>query len=285
MRLSRHSQNFIKDKKLIDYLIKKAGINYSDTVLEIGTGIGVITEGLCKFSYKVISIEKDKRLFQLARKKLCKYKNLKLINIDFLDYLLPKFKYKCFSNIPFNYTSDILQKLLFNKNSPVSSYIFIQKESAERFLGIGKTTQISLLLSPIYNSKIIYQLNKNDFYPIPSVDIVLVEFKKKISPDIKNDTFKLYKDFIIYAFNQWRKSIKEAFLKIFTYKQLKRLGRELKFNINSKPSDIRYTQWLGLFRFIISNKAKVNLNNFSGYQIVHIKRHIYQNKVNKTGLK
>lgn len=285
MRKLKHSQNFIKSKKLVDYLINKTGINSNDIVLEIGTGSGVITERLCRFAKYVISIEKDNRLYRFTKQNLKNFKNLKLVNEDILNYSLPMFKYKCFSNIPFNFTADIVRKLLLGSNTPVSTYLVMQKESSERFVGKLKSTQISLILSPLYSVNIIYEFRKEDFYPIPSVQVVFVSFKKRSPPDICPEEYNFYKDFISFSFNQWNESIKKTLLNIITYKQLKKLSKSLDFDMKDKPSKLEYEKWLKLFQFIQSHPDQTKINKFFGYYKLHYDIHKHHKPVYRTSIR
>ncbi|MBU0975292.1 MAG: 23S ribosomal RNA methyltransferase Erm [Patescibacteria group bacterium] len=265
MRRIKHSQNFIKENGLVEFLIKEAGINRTDTVLEIGAGKGTITEQLCKKAGKVIAIEKDRKLYDRIDRRLKNYKNLKLVAGDFIDYPLPDQPYKCFSNIPFNYTADIVRKLLMGNNSPTDAYLFMQKESAQRFMGRMKSTQISLLLAPFWKTRVLYNFKRSDFKPNPSVDVVLVQFKRKLLPDINKIEYLIYRDFITYVFNQWKSNVGKSLEIVFTYKQLKRLSKSIGLDLRSKPTTVNYKKWLCLFRFICEKQNEVRVKAFSGY--------------------
>jgi 23S rRNA (adenine-N6)-dimethyltransferase len=268
-----HSQNFIANNSLIGYLIEKTNISPSDTVLEIGTGKGDITRQLCKNTQKVISLEKDKKLFDFAKHNLHDQKNLNLLYKDFFDYSLPKYIYKCFSNIPFNFTADIVKKLLFSINSPTAVYLFMQKEAAERFLGINKTTQISLLLKPLFSSRIIYEFKRADFIPKPSVDIVLAEFNKRSPLMFDKGEYQIFKDFITYSFSQRKNDIKNSIKNIFTNKQMYRLSKNLNFKLDGKPTDLNFKQWIKLFRFIQIHKNQVKESEFKNYSRILKSKH------------
>ncbi|MDD3648282.1 MAG: 23S ribosomal RNA methyltransferase Erm [Candidatus Dojkabacteria bacterium] len=265
MRKLKHSQNFIRNKALVDQLIQKAGINRLDNVLEIGAGTGNITERLCRKAGKVIAIEKDRKLYDQTGRRLGQLKNLVLIGKDFFDCPLPYQPYKCFSNIPFNYTADIVRKLFLGSNPPSHAYLFMQKESVERFMGKPKTTQISLLLAPFWDIGILNRFRRIDFKPVPAVDVVFVKFARKYDPHITKKDYFLYRDFITYALNQWKKNVGKSLDRIFSYTQLKRLSKSLNINLKSKPSELTYNTWLGLFRFCQLKKEEVNIQTFIGY--------------------
>ena len=120
------SQNFLTDRRLIRQIIRLARLAKTDTVLEIGTGKGHLTEALCRESGSVYSVEIDRKLFDYARAKLSHLDNLKLVFGDFLNYPLPqKGGYKVFYNIPFFITSQIVEKLTQTPNPPEDIWIIM----------------------------------------------------------------------------------------------------------------------------------------------------------------
>jgi len=126
------SQNFLKDKLLVNKLLKETNINSEDLVLEIGPGKGIITIELSNICKKIIGIEFDKELFNYLNS--INITNANIIYGDFLDYKFED-KLKIFSNIPFNITSDIFNKMLENMEYIESFYFIMQKEAAEMYLG------------------------------------------------------------------------------------------------------------------------------------------------------
>ena len=109
----------------------------------------------------------------------------------------------------------------------------------------------ALLLKPWFDIKIVYSFKKTDFKPMPQVDAVLIHIKKRKNPLIKKSQKELYQDFIVYGFNQWKSTLKKALQKIFTYKQLKRLSKDLKFDLSAKPTELNLDQWIGLFNYFL----------------------------------
>lgn len=96
------SQNFLTEAKLLQRIVRLADFEKQDTVLEIGTGKGHLTEALCKKAGKVCSVEIDGKLMENAKKRLSKYTNVELVLGDFMNYRLPiKGDYQVFANIPF----------------------------------------------------------------------------------------------------------------------------------------------------------------------------------------
>ena len=265
MRNIKDSQNFLHDKSIVERIVKMSNINKSDIVIEIGPGKGIITEALDKKCKQVITIEYDKDLYNVLIHK--KFENTKIINDDFLNY---KFqtnnKYKIFSNIPFNMTTEILDKIFENYEVIDDFYIIMQKEAAERYIGTPQETFKSLIFKSVYSSLIIYEFKKSDFHPIPNIDIVLAHFHKKEYSDIKNASVTMYLDMLAYIFNEKGSTFKEKSKSVFTYEQLKRLSKPIKLNINTTISSITYTEWISIFncyrQFVQEDKKSLIKGSF-----------------------
>lgn len=246
-----YSQNLITDPSLVANLIEKASINKDDFVLEVGPGTGIITAELAKRCQKVIAVEIDKEFVNRLRTKFHLTPNIEIHQANFLFYSLPKTDYKVFSNIPFNITAAIIKKLTEAKNPPLDIFLFVQDDAAKKFVGapIAKETQFSLLIKPSFELLVVHQFNRSDFRPIPKVDIVLLRIKKRLLPILKPEDLQLYKDFIVYSFNIWKPTLQEGLKNIFTKLQFLRLAKDLDFSVTAKPTDLNFSQWLGLFNF------------------------------------
>src|SRR3989344_2923186 len=108
-------QNFLMNKDIIDKIITAAEIDQSDTVLEVGPGLGILTEALVKKAGRVVSVELDQKLFWFLQEKFRRQKNLALINQDILKFRPENFgltNYQVVANLPYNITSIFLKKFL-----------------------------------------------------------------------------------------------------------------------------------------------------------------------------
>lgn len=265
MRNIKDSQNFLHDKSVVERIVSISNIDKNDIVIEIGPGKGIITEALDKKCKQVIAVEYDKELYSLLIKK--KFNNTEIINGDFLNY---KFqinnKYKIFSNIPFNMTTEMLDKIFENYEIIDDFYIIMQKEAAERYIGKPLETFKSLVFKSVYSSSILYEFKKTDFHPIPNIDIVLAHFHKKEYSDIKNAPISMYLDMLAYIFNENGSTFKEKSKDIFTYEQLKRLSKPIKLDISTKVSSIVYEQWIYIFncyrQFVQEDKKSLIKGSF-----------------------
>lgn len=259
-----YSQNFLKSPELVANLLDESSISPSDIVYEIGPGKGVITEQLAQRCKRVIVIEKDLELYSRLREQFAQNLKIEIYEGDFLEYRLPQREYKVFSNIPFIITADIIRKLIEAKRPPKDSYLIVQKEAAEKFIGIpytDKETQAALLIKPWFDSSIVHHFRRNDFIPAPSVDTVLLRILRREEPLVEGKNAQTYRDFIVYGFSQWKPTLREALKDIFTHKQLFRLAKDLGFKKSATPTELNFDQWLGLFKYFLvgvpENKKRV----------------------------
>ncbi len=217
---------------------------------EIGAGQGIITEELLKVTQKAIAFEIDKNLFNKLLQRFGNEKSLEIKRGDFLTHKLPNQPYKVFSNIPFNITSAIIKKLTQASNPPEDAYLIVQKEAAKKFAGKpidNKNSQVSILLKPWFDFENFHQFKKEDFFPRPNVDIIMLRIKKRDKPLVGYKQKSLYEDFVTYAFNQFKPDITEGLSKVFGKGTTIKLAGKLGFPPSSKPSELGIEDWIELF--------------------------------------
>ena len=234
-------------------IVRLANFGPKDTVYEIGAGKGIITRELAKATGKVTAIEIDPQLCRRLRADFIENTKVKIINADWLDYRVPEKNYKVFANIPFNLTAEILRKLLADRKL-AEAYLVVQKEAAEKFTGQPRSTQFSVLNQPWFEFGIIRQFRKTDFIPEPSVDTVLLKIIKRQKTPVDQTAKDAYSRFVQLGFNRWRANFGKNFKDIFTYNQWRRLAKDLKFPVKALPSDLTFSQWLGIFKFFKTTK-------------------------------
>src|SRR5437773_2602210 len=142
----RYSQNFLKDRRLLDRLLGASSIRTEELVIDIGAGRGLITQRLEALGAKVLAIERDSRLAAALRDRFARSASVTVCEADFLRIGLPMGPYKVFANIPFNLTAGIVAKLTTVANPPEDSYLAMQREAAERFTGDPTGTLQAMLL-------------------------------------------------------------------------------------------------------------------------------------------
>ena len=251
------AQNFLRSPKLVRRLVWMSRIGLSDTVYEIGPGNGIITAELASVAERVIAIEKDPELVRRLRERFRSVENVEIVENDFLNYSFriradgqqtPVSQYKIFASLPYNSTARIVRKILCEKSGLSEAYLIMQKEPAKRFSGSPRETLFSILVKPFFEFQIVSHLRRTDFCPVPKVDSVLLSIKRRASPLIERQDIGNYRDFVRYGFGRCRPSLRLAFKRVFTYKQWKRVARELDFYLNVSATELSFKQWLGLYR-------------------------------------
>lgn len=274
----KYSQNLYTNGENLKRIISSINLNSFDTVIDIGAGKGVITQELAKHCDNVIAYELDSRYFDILEKLFKANPNVILRNEDFLTSTLPNKKYKVFANIPFSLTSDIINKITDINSKLIEAFLFVQKESSERYMGIFKNTQIATILFSAYDLCVIEDFDRRDFNPIPNVDVVLLRITKKDNPETEA---KLYRDFITYIFNQMNGNVLDTFKKLFTFNQLKYIEKYLKTNGYNVPSDIPFEYYLEIFQYFKTNGLDYR-KRVEGYYTKHINQHLGKEKINRT---
>ena len=267
----KYSQNRYRNEKELENIISGLNISKEDTVLDIGAGNGNISKILSKYCKEVIAYELDTEIYERLKNDLEKseYENITLLNKNFLTSGLPKKPFKVFSNIPFFDTTEIIKKLTKSGSKLEEAYLFVQKEAGERYEGKQINTQTATILNGKYTINIFRELYREDFKPVPDIDIVILSIKKK--ENIVSD-FNLYRDFVIYVFNQMNSDVLDTFKKIFTFNQLGYIKRELKKNEWNIPSEISKDYYLEIFNQFVKNDEKY-ISKVRGYYQRHLKIH------------
>ena len=226
----RLGQNFLVDESVLDYIINAAGDLENVTILEIGPGIGFLTERLCKNAKEVIACEIDDDAINYLNKNILpRNKNLKLINNDILktnmcDVTSEK-NIKIIANIPYYITSPIIAHLLGeiddlnNQNrSQISEIILmVQYEVAKRIVANensdNKEYGLLSILSQFYcDVEFLKKIKAKSFYPAPKVDSALVRFKVKNEPRVKTYDYRFLKKVIKGCFLSRRKNVKNSLI-------------------------------------------------------------------------
>jgi 23S rRNA (adenine-N6)-dimethyltransferase len=264
MKELSHTQNFIKSAAKVSRFVDIIGISPNDTVIEIGPGRGKITQEINKRGPKIIGIELDPQLAQLCQEKFAKEPRINILNEDIHQYEFPKTgNYMIISNLPFDSTAEILNKINNLENLPEASVFIIQKEAAQRFAGspYADDSQISILMNYNFEIEVIEMFRKEDFTPVPGVTPVAVYLSKREN----SGDYTEFKKFVLYGFNQWKKDLATNLEKIFTYQQTQRLFKANKISRDANPRDLNFNQWNNMFEYYksgVEQNKKVLVEDF-----------------------
>ncbi|MCM1003460.1 MAG: 16S rRNA (adenine(1518)-N(6)/adenine(1519)-N(6))-dimethyltransferase RsmA [Candidatus Gastranaerophilales bacterium] len=222
----RLGQNFLVNPDVIVDIIDFAKITKDDVVLEIGPGVGFVTEQLVKHAKKVIAVELDEEAIKELQKLECD--NLEIIHNDILKTDLSELcegELKVVANIPYYITSPIIAHLLGeiddlnnkNRNKIKDIILMVQEEVARRIVATenspSKQYGLLTILSQFWaDCSIIRLVGRRSFYPAPKVNSALVSLKVRKEPLLKLDDYTHFRKTIKAAFSQRRKTLKNCLM-------------------------------------------------------------------------
>ncbi|MER3407016.1 MAG: ribosomal RNA small subunit methyltransferase A [Patescibacteria group bacterium] len=200
-------QNFLKNKHFLKKIAQALEINENDTIVEIGGGHGELSQFLTK-AKNLIILELDRDLFYRLKEKFKNFNNIKVINEDFLKFDLSVFKnnYKLVGNIPYSITGKIFRKVLKRENFPKLLVFTLQKEVGYKFLEKEKNNFWNTWIKIWGEVKNLGIIKKNNFYPVPKVDSIIIKIKFFEKPKIKDE--ENFAKFLKFIFREPNKKLK-----------------------------------------------------------------------------
>lgn len=214
----KFGQNFLIDSNVLESIIRGAEITKDDFVLEIGPGIGTMTQYLCEATRQVVAVEIDKMLIPILEDTLSEYDNVEVINQDVLKVDIKSLAeeknngkpIKVVANLPYYITTPIIMGL-FESGVPIDSItIMVQKEVADRMqTGPGSKDYGALSLAVQYyaTAKVILNVSATCFMPRPNVDSAVIKLTRHKEPTVNVADEKLMFKIIRASFNQRRKTL------------------------------------------------------------------------------
>ena len=215
----KFGQNFLIDENVVEKIVREAGVTKDDFVLEIGPGIGTMTQILCENARKVVAVEIDDKLIPILREDtLSWYDNVTVIHEDILKLDIVKLAnernggrpIKVVANLPYYITTPIIMGL-FESHVPLDSItIMVQKEVAER-MQVGPGTKdygaLSLAVQYYAKPKILLNVPASCFMPRPNVDSAVIKLERHENPPVDVKDEHLMFGLIRASFNQRRKTM------------------------------------------------------------------------------
>lgn len=217
----KFGQNFLIDTHVLDKIISAAGITGDDCVLEIGPGIGTMTQYLAEHAGKVVAVEIDTNLLPILDETLKGYSNVTVINSDILkldmNQLVDEYNggrpIKVVANLPYYITTPIIMGL-FESNVPIDNItVMVQKEVADRMqVGPGSKDYGALSLAVQYYAKpyIVANVPPNCFIPRPNVGSAVIRLTRYKEPPVQVDEPGVMFRLIRASFNQRRKTLQNG---------------------------------------------------------------------------
>ena len=217
----KYGQNFLIDEHVISKIINGAGVTKDDFVLEIGPGIGTLTQYLAEAAREVAAVEIDRKLIPILKETLSEYDNVTVINEDILKVDIRALALeknggkpiKVVANLPYYITTPIIMGL-FESHVPIDNItVMIQKEVAARMkVGPGSKDYGALSLAVQYYAEpyLVANVPANCFIPRPNVDSAVIRLTRHAAPVAAVDNERLLFDIIRASFNQRRKTLQNG---------------------------------------------------------------------------
>lgn len=257
----KFGQNFLIDSHVLDKIIRAADISKEDGVLEVGPGIGTMTQYLCENAGRVLCVEIDKALLPILEYTLADYDNVNVINGDILKQdiweLARKYNdgkpFKVVANLPYYITTPIIMGFLEN-DSPISSItVMVQKEVAERMQAEpGTKSYGALSLAVQYYSKPYLAANvpMNCFMPRPNVASAVISLERYDEPPVKTKDEKLMFELIRASFQVRRKTLWNG-IKIsnslnYTREEIEKVLTDMGLDVNVRGETLNLAQFAEL---------------------------------------
>ena len=213
-------QNFLLNQPTIMRIIDFANIAPDSIIVEIGPGIGALTQELVKFPNQVVAIEKDPALFQFLKDHYKAFKNFSIsladaITFDFSNIGRDRSSLQVISNLPYSVSTPILENLLKQRNLIKSMSLMFQNELVERICApSGSKTygRISILCQLLCDVKKGPKISKNNFWPKPEIESRLVHFEQKNNVSLETSEIQTFLDFVKAIFSSRRKTLRNNLL-------------------------------------------------------------------------
>lgn len=258
-------QNFLVNPTVCPKIAEMGNAKQGFGIIEIGTGIGVLTKELCKRADKVVAIEIDNRLLPILNETLKDYDNWKIINEDVLKVDLEKVIKTEFqgmdvaicANLPYYITSPIIMNLLESRLPIKSITVMVQKEAATRICAMPATRDVgavSLAVRYFSDPKLLFNVSRGSFMPAPNVDsaVIRLDILEKTPQDVKNEEF--FFKLVRSSFSQRRKTLVNSVASMLSISKnyIIESLQTLNLNVNSRAEQMTLQNFIDLSNELIN---------------------------------
>ena len=257
-------QNFLINETAIHQIVESAEISEQDFVIEIGPGLGTLTQALLEKAGKVVAIELDKKMVEVLTDRFQLFPHFTLINEDVLKVDLEKLieentltRVKIVANLPYYITTPIIMKLLEDNLKVESITVMIQKEVADRLLAIPGGKNTGAITYSVYDHAEVSEVLKvmpNSFLPEPSVESKVIQLKLRKNRLVEVQDEALMFRIIQYAFMQRRKTFVNALEKsnLFHSKaEIIQMLKKLGINEQIRGEALSLTDYANITNFVM----------------------------------
>src|SRR6266850_7984699 len=247
-------QNFLHYRNFAKWIVDQADIDPEDFVIEVGPGLGALTEIALANAAGVLAIEKDRRLVKFLRDKFQR-STLEIVHGDAIEFdtrtLYTKRKVKFLGNLPYYISSQLLMKFL-EYPSPISLWLFmLQKELAKRFVAAPSTRDygaLTLLVQLHHRVEYLRTVPASVFLPKPEVDSALVRVTPRDPQEFPACNYKVFEELVRRGFSQRRKQIGKLIRHAVPKWEI--AAAELGLNVKARAEELSLQQWIALTNYV-----------------------------------
>ncbi len=250
-------QNFLHDQNQLQKIVTSAELKSSDKVLEIGPGLGPLTELLLANAGEVLAIEKDKRLVDFLETKFSSFKNLQLLHDDALELLKRESRdwsaWKLVANLPYSVASPILVELAESKGAPEKIVTTLQIEVAQRIAAQADDDDygiLSLLMQLHYEPQGWFKIPAACFFPEPDVDSACLVLNRRPTPLLAPEEWEIFKKIVKRAFSQRRKMMLKLLKQDWPKETLENAFIELNISPQERAEKVSLEKFVNLTKHL-----------------------------------
>jgi 16S rRNA (adenine1518-N6/adenine1519-N6)-dimethyltransferase len=258
-------QNFLHDHNQLRRIVDAAELTRSDQVLEIGPGLGPLTELLLEQAEHVLAIEKDARLVEVLRARLADNANLDLMHADALDVVRDRArdwsKFKLVANLPYSVASPILVELAQNPNRPQRMVATLQREVVDRIAAVPDSDDygvLTLLLQLRYRVAGWFKVPRACFFPEPEVDSACVTLVRRDQPLLDENLHAPFERVVKRAFSQRRKVMAKLLKAEWPIEKVASAISALNVPADVRGEKLSLEQFVTLTRALVAGSTRPN---------------------------
>ncbi len=207
-------QNFLHDDALLSAIVAAATVAPGDAVLEIGAGLGALTQHLAQIAARVVAVELDQRLIPILEAELGAFPNVQVVHADVLEHdpraWFGEDAYKVAANVPYYITGAILEHLLGGEAKPQAMALTLQKEVAERITAQpGDMTLLAVSVQFYGRVDVVRHISAGAFWPRPDVDSAILRFVRDPATSLSTSEERRFFRLVRTGFSQKRKQLQK----------------------------------------------------------------------------
>jgi 16S rRNA (adenine1518-N6/adenine1519-N6)-dimethyltransferase len=258
-------QNFLHDANQIRRIVETAELSGNQSVLEIGPGLGALTQSLLERAPTVLAIEKDQRLYDVLRQRFAGNPRLSLVRDDALEYLRREHadwsQWKLVSNLPYSVASPLLVELAHSAHPPIGMTVTVQLEVAQRIAaqaGGKEYGVLTLLLQLKYEARIAFKLPASCFFPAPNVDSACVSLRRRERLPLDSDQSRSFAKIVKRGFSERRKMMMKLLKADWPLPKLEHAFAELRIQAGARAETVSLAQFIRLTELLTSGEPRLS---------------------------